>query len=90
MKHYVYLIRFTKDDYCLPHVKAFTDIDVAEKYFQNDVAFYMRQGWMVEDHYNDCSDRLVHRAEMHRRDRENPGEYEHATLYMEIYEVIEE
>lgn len=83
-EQYVYLLRLVKDDYELPHVKAFVDADVAEFHFKKDVIYYRKKGWEVEEDMNVCGVNAVHRASMVRKEGDG---YDRATLLLERYEI---
>ena len=84
-EQFVYLIKLLKDDYELPHVKAFVDKDVADFYYKKDLIYYRKQGWEVEEDNNVCGVYASNRAMMTRTTKEG---YETATLLMERYEII--
>jgi len=87
MEQYVYIIRLMTDDYMMPHVKAFVDRQVADEYFGNDVIYYRKQGWTVLDDPSYCGGAYtVRKADMLRKN-EN-GDYEHATLILDAFEII--
>jgi len=87
MEPYVYLIRLETEEYTLPHVKAFIDRRLADEYFDNDVKFYRKKGWDVDDDKNYCGGMyVVRRAGMTRKNEE--GKYEHMALLLEVFEII--
>lgn len=87
MEQYVYIIRLETEEYKLPHVKAFLDRKLADEYFDNDIKFYRKKGWDVDDDKSYCGGvYVVRRAEMMKKNDE--GKYEHMTLVLEAFEII--
>jgi hypothetical protein len=87
MEQYVYIIRLETEEYKLPHVKAFLDRKLADEYFDNDVKFYRKKGWDVDDDKSYCGGvYVVRRANMVKKTKE--GKYEHMALLLEIFEII--
>lgn len=86
-ERYIYLIRLVTDEYTLPHIKAFIDKDLADEYFENDLKFYRKKDWSVDDNKNDCGLHVIRRALMVRKDPKT-GEYEHMSLLMERLDII--
>lgn len=87
MEQYVYIIRLETEEYKLPHVKAFLDRKLADEYFDNDVKFYRKKGWDVDDDKSYCGGvYVVRRANMVKKTEE--GKYEHMALLLEIFEII--
>jgi hypothetical protein len=87
MEQYVYIIRLETEEYKLPHVKAFLDRKLADEYFDNDVKFYRKKGWDIDDDKSYCGGvYVVRRANMVKKTKE--GKYEHMALLLEIFEII--
>jgi hypothetical protein len=53
-EQFVYLVRLAKEEYSIPHVKAFLDRKLADEYFESDVKFYRKKGWSIDDDKNYC------------------------------------
>jgi hypothetical protein len=86
-EQFVYLVRLAKEEYSIPHVKAFLDRKLADEYFESDVKFYRKKGWSIDDDKNYCGGvNIVRRAEMMKKNDE--GKYEHMTLVLEAFEII--
>lgn len=85
MEQYVYFIKLLKDDYELPHVKAFVNKDLADFYYQKDVIYYRKKGWEVEENEENCGGYAIRRANMFRKDDDG---YDVATLIMERHQII--
>jgi hypothetical protein len=85
-EQYVYILRLIKEDYSLPHVKAFLDRTLADTYFDNDVKFHRKKGWSISGEDDKCgSAGVARRAVMVRKG--DDGEYESMTLLMEALEI---
>lgn len=86
-EQYVYMIRLEKEDYHLPHIKAFLDRQLADEYFDSDVKFYRKKGWDVEDDKSYCGGvYVIRRANMMKKNDE--GKYEHMALLLEVFDII--
>jgi hypothetical protein len=85
-EQYVYLIRLIKDDYTQPHIKVFLDKDLAMEYFENDLKFYRKTNWSVDDSKNEYGSGALRRGYMTKRNEE--GQYEHMSLLLERYGII--
>ena len=85
-EQYVYLIRTVGEECTMTHTEAFVDERLATEHFENNLKFYRKKDWSVNDERNYCVGSTVRRAEMVKKDRD--GKYEHRTLILEAYEII--
>lgn len=85
-EQYIYMIRLVKEEYTQPRIKVFLDKNLAVEYFENDLKFYRKTNWCVDDSKNECGSGALRRAYMTKTNEE--GEYEHMSLILERLEII--
>ena len=85
-EQYIYLIRMIKEGLTQPVIKPFLDKNLAWEYFSNDVKYYRKKDWTVDDNENECGSGALRRAFMTRLNDE--GKYEHVSLVLERLDII--